>query len=146
MVPNTFVSAKSAAFGAVLTVIFFGIASSVFSLYPIYFTSLKMIYGALVALPLLLIWLHIVWVIVLLGAIVSHRLDIGFDVNRKNNSEGDTQIEKFEALEQRRKLPVGLFQYIYDEKENPQGTSIEKIEKKFKSPIWVEVFRAIKRA
>ena len=78
------------------------------------------------ALPLLLIWLHIVWVIVLLGAIVSHRLDIGFDVNRKNNSEGDTQIEKFEALEQRRKLPVGLFQYIYDEKRIPKGRVLRK--------------------
>ena len=115
VVPNRFVSAKSAAVGATITTVLFFIALSFIKLYSIYFTSLKMIYGALVALPLLLIWLHIVWVIVLFGAIVCHRMEIGFKVNRANTLEPDSAKDKYIALGIKLELPLKLLDYIYNE-------------------------------
>ena len=139
VVPNTYVKSKSAASGALLTVILFGIASSVFKLYPVYFTSLKMIYGALVALPLLLIWLHIVWVIVLFGAIVSHRLEMGFHVKKGNSLESSSYKDRYKSLEIRRQLPLSIFEFIYDAEKNPKGSSFDNVLKNFKSPVqWVE--------
>ncbi len=139
VVPNTYVKSKSAASGALLTVILFAIASSVFKLYPVYFTSLKMIYGALVALPLLLIWLHIVWVIVLFGAIFSHRLEMGFYVKKGNSLESSSYKDRYKSLEIRRQLPLSIFEFIYDSEKNPKGSSFDNVLKNFKSPVqWVE--------
>ena len=123
IVPNVYVSAKSALYASLITVFLLSVALSVFKFYPVYFKSLKMIYGALVALPLLLIWLHIIWIIVLFGAIVCHRMEIGYKVKRISGNDPESAKERYSCLDLKLSLPFKLLDYIFDEKLNPKGCS-----------------------
>ena len=58
--------------GATFAVCLFEIAKYVFILYVSYFPSYKLLYGALAAIPLLLIWIYLTWLIVLIGAEIAH--------------------------------------------------------------------------
>ncbi len=78
IVPNCFVSTRQAAFGAIPALILFNIASKFYATFATQFTSYQAIYGALAALPLFLMWLYIVWLIILFGALLSWRAQQGF--------------------------------------------------------------------
>ena len=67
-VPNAVVSAREALLGGVLTTLAFKMAFALFAWFSQYFVY-NVIYGALAVLPVFLLWLFLVWVIVLLGAI-----------------------------------------------------------------------------
>jgi membrane protein len=54
--------------GATFAVFLFEIAKSGFALYISYFQTYEVLYGALAAIPLLLIWIYLIWLIVLIGA------------------------------------------------------------------------------
>jgi membrane protein len=67
-VPNAVVGAREALLGGLLTTLAFKMAFALFAWFPQYFVY-NVIYGALAVLPVFLLWLFLVWVIVLLGAI-----------------------------------------------------------------------------
>ena len=69
MVPNAPVFAKHALFGGFLSAMVFKLAFELFAWLSGYLVY-DAIYGVLAALPIFLLWLYLVWVIVLMGALV----------------------------------------------------------------------------
>ncbi len=68
VVPNCPVRLRHASLGALLATLLFEIAKRGFSLFVMSFPNYRTIYGAVVALPLFLIWVYLSWMITLLGA------------------------------------------------------------------------------
>lgn len=68
IVPNTKVNLVYAATGALIAATFFTIGKSAFSWYMTSFPSYQLIYGALATLPIMIVWIHLSWTFVLLGA------------------------------------------------------------------------------
>lgn len=72
VVPNTRVDWRHAVTGAGFAVLLLEIARFLFAESMRYFiTSYKIVYGAVAALPIFLLWIYISWIIVLLGAIIT---------------------------------------------------------------------------
>jgi membrane protein len=74
LVPARPVPFRSALVGAVLATIALAVAKSGFTFYMRHFSTYQMVYGALAALPLFLIWIYLSWTIVLSGAVVAATL------------------------------------------------------------------------
>ena len=74
-VPDCQVRWSHAFVGATFAVCFFEVAKVGFTLYVSYFPSYQLLYGALAAIPLLLIWIYLTWVIVLLGAEIAYFME-----------------------------------------------------------------------
>lgn len=71
VVPNRRVSKRDAAIGALLGAVLFEIARWGFALFVHHAQTYDQIYGALAALPILLLWIYLSWIIVILGASVA---------------------------------------------------------------------------
>ena len=67
-VPNTEEKFKYAATGAFFAAIFFTLGKQAFIWYIASFPSYQAIYGALATLPIMLVWIHLSWNVVLFGA------------------------------------------------------------------------------
>ena len=67
-IPNQRVAWRFAALGGIVAAILFELSKRIFTLYLAWFPTHEVIYGAVALLPLVMIWLHLVWVIILLGA------------------------------------------------------------------------------
>ena len=74
IVPNCKVSIKSALGGGFVAMLLFELAKYAFGLYIRYFHTYKLLYGALSAIPIFLVWVYVSWSITLMGAIVAYRL------------------------------------------------------------------------
>ncbi|MCK7497391.1 MAG: YihY family inner membrane protein [Comamonadaceae bacterium] len=77
VVPNVTVRWRHALAGALFATVLIEIARRLFAAAMKTFTSYQVIYGAIAALPVFLVWIYISWVIVLLGAIVAATLRDG---------------------------------------------------------------------
>jgi len=75
--PNIKVKIFNALIGAIVASLLFELSKKGFALYLLNFGSYKVIYGALSALPIFLIWLYLCWIIALVGAqvvsVLKHR-------------------------------------------------------------------------
>lgn len=71
LLPSRHVNISSGLFGGLIAAIFFEIAKAGFALYINVFPTYELIYGALAAIPIFLIWLYIAWSIIIYGAILS---------------------------------------------------------------------------
>lgn len=75
--PNIKVRLINALIGALIAAMLFELSKKGFALYLLNFGSYKVIYGALSALPIFLIWLYLCWIIALVGAqvvsVLKHR-------------------------------------------------------------------------
>jgi membrane protein len=79
-VPNRHVHWIPAVFSGVVTAMFWNIARIGYALYTTKVVSYSKIYGSLGAIPILLLWIYIVWVIILSGAALSAALQKRFEL------------------------------------------------------------------
>ena len=76
IVPAVSVKLQDAFLGAVLVTVSFEISKKLFSTFVLNFSNYEALYGALAALPVLMIWIYINWWLVLLGAEFTATLGI----------------------------------------------------------------------
>jgi len=74
VIPACPVPFRSALVGASLATVAFAGAKYGFTVYIHYFSTYQMVYGALAAMPLFLIWIYLCWIILLSGAAVAATL------------------------------------------------------------------------
>lgn len=73
-VPNRPVSRSHAGIAGVLAALAFVGMQRLFALYIVKFPTYTVIYGAFAAVPIFLLWLHLSWSIILLGALITAEL------------------------------------------------------------------------
>lgn len=73
-VPNRFVPSLHALTGALFTAVLLECARRLFALYIGTFNSYQLIYGAFAAVPVFLIWLNVLWMLILGGAVLTAAL------------------------------------------------------------------------
>ncbi len=71
-VPNRKVRFRDAAIGAAVATVFFELLKRGFTVYMLKFPTYKLIYGALAAVPIFLLWLYLSWLIILFGCLISY--------------------------------------------------------------------------
>ena len=74
MMPNRHVPYEHALIGAIFTAILFESCKWGFGIYVKNFNSYTLIYGAFAAIPVFLVWLQLLWVILLTGAVLTASL------------------------------------------------------------------------
>lgn len=74
LVPNRFVPWMHALIGALITSVLLELARRLFAFYIGTFNSYQLIYGAFAAIPVFLIWLNVLWMLVLGGAVLTAAL------------------------------------------------------------------------
>lgn len=74
LVPNRFVPAKHALLGASLTAVLLELARYGFAWYVSTFNGYTLIYGAFAAIPFFLLWLNLLWMLILTGAVFTAAL------------------------------------------------------------------------
>jgi membrane protein len=75
-VPNRYVDWRDAVWGGLVAAIAFEIAKRMFGVFIKQFPTYAIIYGALAALPLFLVWLYLSWMITLVGALLAAALPV----------------------------------------------------------------------
>ena len=76
IVPNRWVDWHDALWGGLVAAVAFEVAKRVFAIFIRQFPTYAIIYGALAALPLFLVWLYLSWMITLVGALVTAALPV----------------------------------------------------------------------
>lgn len=76
IVPNRDVDWRDAMWGGLVAAIAFEVAKRVFAVFIRQFPTYAIIYGALAALPLFLVWMYLSWMITLVGALLTAALPI----------------------------------------------------------------------
>lgn len=75
-VPNRMVEWRDAVIGGLVAAIAFEVTRRLFAFFIVQGTSYRMIYGALAAVPIFLVWVYLFWMITLLGAVVAAALPV----------------------------------------------------------------------
>lgn len=70
VVPNASVSWRHALIGSIVTAVLVEIAKRGFALVVIKYSSYRLVYGAIAALPMFLIWIYVSWALILMGALL----------------------------------------------------------------------------
>lgn len=91
IVPNCHVKIVPAISGALFASFLFQIASKGFGIYVHHIADYKLLYGAMAALPLFLMWIYLCWLIILLGAVLTWRLQQGFPAFEKDDRQADRE-------------------------------------------------------
>ena len=143
VVPNTFVPFKQAAAGALISAVLFQLASRGYGWYAANFNSYQAFYGALAAIPLFLMWLYIIWLVTLVGAVFSWRFQQGFEVadDMDDDNLALTASEKLRNHRLQTAVPVLVILAVVDEFRRGAGKGITgyDIAQKLNIPMpWVE--------
>jgi membrane protein len=76
VIPNRFIEWGDAAWGGFIAAIAFEIAKRVFTIFILRFSSYTVIYGALAAIPIFLLWIYVCWLIILVCAVIAAALPV----------------------------------------------------------------------
>jgi len=76
LVPNRYVDWRDAMWGGVIAALAFELAKRGFAMFVRQFPTYTIIYGALAALPLFLLWIYVSWMITLIGALLAAALPV----------------------------------------------------------------------
>jgi membrane protein len=77
LMPSRRVPLRHAAVGGLFAALGFEVAKRLFGLYIVKVPTYQLVYGALAALPIFLLWVYVSWVVVLVGAAVTATLTEG---------------------------------------------------------------------
>ncbi|RUO69191.1 virulence factor BrkB family protein [Pseudidiomarina salinarum] len=99
LMPNRLVRVRHAIWGALLAAALFELGKAGFGYYIASFTTYQAIYGALAALPILLIWIFLSWTIVLIGAEFTVSIEEFFD-DKDDEVEDDGVVDDGEETDQ----------------------------------------------
>lgn len=124
LIPNTHVKVKNALIAGIIAGVGFLAVQWVFVTGQMYVSRYNAIYGSFSFLPLLLIWLQLVWMITLAGAVVCYSSENIFSFSF------DEEIRNMAPL-YRRKAYVAVAAIVTQRfgTEHPAATSLEIIEK-----------------
>lgn len=75
-VPNRVVDWRDAGWGGLLAALAFEIAKRLFAVFIAKFPTYTVIYGALAAIPIFLVWIYLSWLITLMGAVLAAALPV----------------------------------------------------------------------
>ena len=75
-VPNRYVDWRDAMWGGLLAGVAFEIAKRLFAVYITQFPTYTVVYGAIAAVPIFLVWIYTVWMITLIGALLAAALPV----------------------------------------------------------------------
>lgn len=73
-VPNRYVPFRHALLGGVVAGVGFELMKKTFAWYVTSFPTYKLVYGAFAAFPIFLLWIYVMWLIILVGAIIAAAL------------------------------------------------------------------------
>ena len=108
-VPNTYVKWSHAFVGGLFVASGIEIGKKILSLYLSAVPTYSMVYGAFAALPILLVWIYVSWVIVLMGAVITAYLpSLLAGVSRRGSAHGwnfQLAIEMLQHLDKARTTP-----------------------------------------
>ncbi|MEO7032067.1 MAG: YihY family inner membrane protein, partial [Herbaspirillum sp.] len=76
VVPNRLVDWRDAVWGGLLAGVAFELAKRLFAFYITQFPTYTVVYGAVAAVPIFLIWIYLFWMITLLGALLAAALPV----------------------------------------------------------------------
>ena len=96
LVPNKKVRFWNAFWGAVCALVGFYIMRKIFGTFIASSAAYTTLYGALAAIPLLLVWLYLNWAVVIFGATVAAALDERWE--EKNNTKSNSKTEKHKRV------------------------------------------------
>ena len=96
LVPNKKVRFWNAFWGAVCALVGFYIMRKIFGTFIASSAAYTTLYGALAAIPLLLVWLYLNWAVVIFGATVTAALDERWE--EKNNTKSNSKTEKHKRV------------------------------------------------
>ena len=74
--PNRYVNWRDAVWGGVVAALAIELAKRLFAIFIKQFPAYSVIYGALAALPLFLLWIYLSWLITLVGALIAAALPV----------------------------------------------------------------------
>lgn len=75
-VPNRFIDWRDAAWGGFVAAVAFEIAKRLFAIFVTKFPTYTIVYGALAAVPIFLVWIYVSWLITLVGAVIAASLPV----------------------------------------------------------------------
>jgi membrane protein len=88
-VPNTYVKWSHAFTGGLFVAAGIEIGKKILSIYLAAVPTYSLVYGAFAALPILLVWIYVSWVIVLMGAVITAYLpSLLAGVSRRGSAHG----------------------------------------------------------
>ena len=141
IVPNCKVSAWTALCGSLVAALALQLAGRFYGLYVRDAKNYQTLYGALAQLPLFLTWLYICWVVILLGALISWRLQEGFPLaDEEDTYTAKTPLEHWRDVQVRGALPVIAMLAIYKSFDSGEGRGVtaQDLAHKLDIPmIWV---------
>ncbi|MFN2362742.1 MAG: YhjD/YihY/BrkB family envelope integrity protein, partial [Halarsenatibacteraceae bacterium] len=129
-IPNTKVEPVAAIAGGITSGVLFILSKNLYGIYTRIFISYDQIYGSLTIIPIFLFWLYLIWLIVLIGAIISYVVNYRSNLNFiSSNRQEDKELQHL--------LPIAILYIIYknfQDKDKP-GTEYNEIIKKINLPI-----------
>ena len=144
LVPNCYVNTLSAFSGGLLATFILTLASELLQKYVDLFSNYKAIYGAaLAAIPIFLLWLYVIWVIILLGALFTWRMQHRKDLLKEESESKRVPKSPYEQAKIKVNLPILILEVCYDafEEGNGEGISPATLANKLDIPIfWLDQF------
>ncbi len=130
-VPNCHVPVRSGVLGGIIAAFLYEIARWGFALYLTKFSTYQLIYGALATIPIFLIWLYLLWLIILLGAEITHCLTYRYTITSKQILDPFTHACQWLALlwqAQKKGKTLSLLQLVCHDRYKYEVMPDEQIE------------------